>query len=716
MRKYDNFLCEEWYKLNPDIEDYVDKMFTDSRRRRVYVPRGYEEREDKNCYPRPKVLIGLIGLLYKYRVQSSTSLRETQDLIYKVERDCGIEDPKVITISGICTLFDRLEKELGIRIKEDNLEKRQRHRKERVAKALKEGKKRSYHLTTANREKRDLQKRVMQSNKELAQLDKDRKRLQRQAVRDAVKLKLKNDPTKYHEDPESPDQLVYVDKNKHVKPARQEILRDPDLNLVQLYMDGLQQKRDEHELLELYKEILQKKEKFQRREVAFLPTPRQYFFLSAPEDIVLYGGAAGGGKSYAMVLDAVRHVDKAYYNAVIIRRTSPELAKLISDSHELYPIMFPGCKFNSSEGIWKFPSGATVLFSFLDKPMDKYKYQGREYQYVGFDELSQQPTDEGFQYLFTRLRDPKEGMASYLRGTANPGSMWVYEMFIKDREENVPFILPGTEDFERPTTVRFIPAKLADNPYLSNGDYEGKLRAFGGVLSAQLLEGDWLASVDNKWPEFRIETHVVDPYPVPRHWNRVAGIDYGYRDPSAVVWFAVNPDNGNIVVYKELMQAGLTGGELALRIMEEEEQELVRVDHPVDWQVYAKTGHTGPTIAESMFSVPGFSMRRADKNREAGWNQIHELCRADPSTGAPRIEVMSNCKELIKQIMSAKISKLTTRPNDIDETRMSNHHWDLLDAFRYGVMSRPRLETFDQRMQWATQSNKWEKYNDYFRS
>ena len=713
MDSYD-FLRKEWYELNPDIEDNVDVMFTETKKRRVHVPRGYEERERKMCYPNPEIIKGLIKVMAKYRVDSSVSLREAQDLIYSVEREHTEGDTKIISVGGVCTLFDRLEKELGISIKETYADKRAANRAKRVALANSEGRKRDYHVSTATRKKLEVQKRVTQANKDLAQLDVDRKRLQRLAARNAAKLKLKNNPTKYQEDPEDGNKLVYVDGKKHVKPTKKEIVHDPDLNLVQKYMDGLAQAWDEHELLELYKEILRKKVKFDQRTIAFLPTPRQYLFLSAPEDIVLYGGAAGGGKSYAMVLDATRHVDKSYYNAVIIRKTSPELAKLISDAYELYPIMFPGCKFNSSEGIWKFPSGATISFSFLDKPNDKYKYQGREYQYVGFDELSQHSTDEGFQYLFTRLRDPKEGMASYLRGTANPGAMWVYEMFIKDREENVPFILPGTESFERPTTVRFIPAKLADNPYLSNGDYEGKLRAFGGVLSSQLLEGDWLASVDNKWPEFKLDTHVVDPYPVPPHWNRVAGIDYGYRDPSAVVWFAVNPDNGNIVVYKEFMEAGLTGRELALRIMEEEERELVRVEHPVDWQVYAKTGHTGPSIAESMFSVPGFNMRRADKSREAGWTQIHELMRSDPNTNMPRLEVMSNCKNLIKQIMSAKISKLTTRPNDIDETRVSGHHWDLLDAFRYGVMSRPRMETFQERMAWASQTNKWQKYNDYF--
>ncbi|MDV7397978.1 hypothetical protein RZS08_41640, partial [Arthrospira platensis SPKY1] len=92
-------------------------------------------------------------------------------------------------------------------------------------------------------------------------------------------------------------------------------------------------------------------------------------------------------------------------------------------------------------------------------------------------------------------------------------------------------------------------------------------------------------------------------------------------------------------MYDELLATGLTGRELALAIQDKEKDELVYVDHPIDWSVFARTGHTGPTIAESMLSVPGFRIRRADKNREAGWVQIHEYLRKDPKTGAPKIRI-----------------------------------------------------------------------------
>ena len=199
MRKYSDFLREEWYALNPDIEDNVDTMFTETKRRRVHVPRGYEEREDKMCYPQPAIIEGLVGVMIKYRVLSSISLREAQDLIYALEKAEGIEEPRVMSLGGVITLCDRLERELGIRIKENNAEKRKKHQAERVAKANREGRKRPYHVSTATRKKLVVQKRVTQANRDLARLEIDRKRLQRLAARNAAKLKLKNDPTKYQE-------------------------------------------------------------------------------------------------------------------------------------------------------------------------------------------------------------------------------------------------------------------------------------------------------------------------------------------------------------------------------------------------------------------------------------------------------------------------------------------------------------------------------------
>jgi hypothetical protein len=105
-------------------------------------------------------------------------------------------------------------------------------------------------------------------------------------------------------------------------------------------------------------------------------------------------------------------------------------------------------------------------------------------------------------------------------------------------------------------------------------------------------------------------------------------------------------------------------------------------------------------------------MRRADKNREAGWVQIHELLRRDPATGAPKIQIFSSCKNLIRQIMSAKIHKI--KAGDLDDTRNSDGHWDMLDALRYGVMSRPRRETYQDRLNFFKRESSWKRVDDYF--
>lgn len=709
-RKYEDLFPEEWYELNPEIDESMDKLITEPRKKRVYVPRGYVEGENKFCHPIPGILQGLVQFMVDFRVTNTRSLREIQDLIASLERENGIEDPGIISLGGITQLFDRLERDLGIRIKENARERVQRKRIERTKKAREEGKKRPYAHSSKVKAKLEVQKRLTHTNRELKELEKDRKRLQRKAARNARQLKLKDDPTKYVESNPDTGEISYETKKPTIK-APEIII--PDTNLIESYTDALRKGIDERILSEMYQEIKDKGPDYEKRKVAFLPTPRQYMFMSAPEDVVLYGGAAGGGKSYAMVIDALRYVEYSNYKGVIIRKTSPELAELIDNSRELYPLAVKGAKFNSSENLWRFPNGAQIKFSFLDRSDDKYKYQGQQYQYVGFDEIAQHATDEGFRYLITRLRDPKERMYPYLRATANPGSMWVYETFIKDREPNVPFILPGTENHEKPYTARFIPAKLEDNPYLSNnGIYKSNLLASGGVLAKQLLEGDWLAAEDNMFPDFNILEHVVEPFIIPRHWNRVAGLDYGYRDPSAAVWFAVNPEDGSLVIYDEFLQSGLTGREFSLEILKREENELVPVTHPIDWSVFARTGHTGPTIAESMLSVPGFRLQRADKNREAGWVQIHQHLRKDPATGAPKIQIFTTCRGLIRQLLSAKIHK--TKPNDLDDTRNSDGHWDLLDALRYGIMSRPRMETYQQNLLRTKQNNRWNQVNGYF--
>jgi hypothetical protein len=135
----------------------------------------------------------------------------------------------------------------------------------------------------------------------------------------------------------------------------------------------------------------------------------------------LYGGAAGGGKSYALLMDAFRHVDKGSYRALILRRSSDELRELVQKSQELYPNAYPGAKWRERQSEWWFPSGARLWLTYLDNDKDVMRYQGQAFSYIAFDELTQYPTPFAWDYLRSRLRTTDPTIILSMRATTNPG-------------------------------------------------------------------------------------------------------------------------------------------------------------------------------------------------------------------------------------------------------------------------------------------------------
>ena len=211
-------------------------------------------------------------------------------------------------------------------------------------------------------------------------------------------------------------------------------------------------------------------------------------FLAAPETDVLYGGAAGGGKSYAMLVDPLRFAHRAAHRALILRRSMPELRELIDKSRELYPKAFPGSRFREVEKIWTFPSGAKIEFGFLERDADVYRYQGQAYSWIGFDEITHLSTEFAWNYLSSRLRTTDPDITPYMRCTANPGGVgatWVKKRYVAPSIPNESFT--GNDGLTR----KFIPARLEDNPYLAkDGRYEQMLNALPDVQRKQLLEGN----------------------------------------------------------------------------------------------------------------------------------------------------------------------------------------------------------------------------------
>ena len=404
-------------------------------------------------------------------------------------------------------------------------------------------------------------------------------------------------------------------------------------------------------------------------------------FLAADEKDVLYGGAAGGGKSYAMLVDPLRYAHRKAHRALILRRSMPELRELIDKSRELYPQAFPGCKFREVEKVWNFPSGAKIEFGFLERDADVYRYQGQAYSWIGFDEITHLPTEFGWNYLASRLRTTDPEIKTYLRCTANPGGIgasWVKKRYVDAYTPNESFL--GGDGLTR----KFIPARLTDNPYLSeDGVYEQMLMSLPPVQRRQLLEGNWDINEGAAFVEFDPDMHIVTPFQIPLTWERIKGIDYGYASESACIWGAVDRTDGTLIIYRELYRKGLTGEDLGAIITEMEIEDPFSVSGVLDTAAWARTGTTGPTVGESLVRQ-GHKLRRADKNRIQGKIQIHEYLKVQPS-GRPRLQIFNTCPNLIKELQSIPLDK--RNPEDVD-THAADHAYD---ALRYLIMSRPRI-------------------------
>lgn len=249
-----------------------------------------------------------------------------------------------------------------------------------------------------------------------------------------------------------------------------------------------------------------------QRYIPHKPTTQQKKFLALSALEALYGGAAGGGKSDALLMDALQDVETPGYAAILFRRTYQDLSKpgaLIARSHE----WLSGTKahWDGVKKAWTFPSGAVLTFGYLDNDADRFRYQSAEFQFIGFDELTQFP--EGwYRYLLSRLRRLKTmDVPVRMRGATNPGGIgheWVKERFVADDS--------------RP----FIPAKLEDNPHLDVEGYRTSLAQLDAVTRKQLEHGEWVQDASGLlFPEFN-KQHIIDALPTGK-WETIVSLDFG---------------------------------------------------------------------------------------------------------------------------------------------------------------------------------------------
>ena len=446
----------------------------------------------------------------------------------------------------------------------------------------------------------------------------------------------------------------------------------------------------------------------EEQNVVFKPNAGpQTEFLAAGEREVLYGGSAGGGKSFAMLADPLRYMGHPAFSGLLLRHTTEELRELIFKSQELYPKVWKGIKWSERKMQWVAPSGARLWMSYLDRDQDVMRYQGLAFSWIGFDELTQWASPFAWNYMRSRLRSTAHDLPIFMRATTNPGGIghqWVKKMFIDpspfgeafdatDIETGEVLKYPaghpkaGKSLFKR----RFIPARLSDNPYLSeSGDYEAMLLSLPEHQRKQLLEGDWDIKEGAAFTEFDRRIHVVKPFPIPNNWVKFRACDYGYGSYSGVLWFAVSPDE-QLVVYRELYVSKVLATDLADMILEVESGDGNIRYGVLDSSLWHNRGDTGPSLAEQMIKK-GCRFRPSDRSkgsRVSGKNELHRRLQVDEFTNEPRIVFFNNCIETISQIPSIPLDK--KNPEDVD-TNAEDH---LYDALRYGIMSRPRFNIFD---------------------
>ena len=424
----------------------------------------------------------------------------------------------------------------------------------------------------------------------------------------------------------------------------------------------------------------------------------QYKFVGTVEREVLYGGAAGGGKSDGLLMSAAMEVKNPYHRAILIRRTFPEMKDLIRRANELYPYLGGWYRISTRE--WFFRGGAIIEFGYLEKDKDVLKYQGRAFNFVGWDELTQWPTDYPFRYLLSRLRAVKgSGVRLRVRATTNPGGPG--HNWVKDRWR-IPGAGFGTKLFDRDTgTWRvFIPARIKDNPFLSGTSYERDMDALPMELRKMLKEGRWDIVAGAMFAEFDHERHTCEPFNLPAGTTIFRGADDGYNNPACVLWSA--KIDGRVYVIRELYRAGMTPEAMAEEVLKRDgeiefhddetgqsEPNTEALRGAIDSSAFNESGvgNSLGTGRGQVMNTLGCKWQPAQKgkgSRIAGANLVHSLLKNLPD-GKPGLVIFRNCTNLIRTLPT--LPKDEHNLEDVD-TESEDHAYD---ALRYLLQFRPNV-------------------------
>ena len=418
-------------------------------------------------------------------------------------------------------------------------------------------------------------------------------------------------------------------------------------------------------------------------------TKKQEKFIKSDAFETLFGGAAGGGKSYGQLVDALLYALKyPKSKQIIFRSTFADLEKsLIRVSLDIYPLSI--ADYNSSKHTWKFNNGSIIDFGYIQYEKDVYQYQSAEYDVIRFDELTHF-TEFMYTYMISRCR----GANTYpkrIKSSTNPGGVghaWVKERFIDIGEPNVIHNCK-LETGEEVTRI-FIPSLVTDNKFMLeyDPDYIKRLDALPEKERKALKYGDWDIYDGMFFPEFKRSIHIIEPFKIPDNWNRYIAMDYGL-DMFAVLFIAIDT-KGKAYVYNEIHKTNLIVSEAVQTLKSYMRQNKYKYIYaPPD--LWNRNRDTGKSTAE-LFWEGGIDLTKASNNRIAGWLNVKEWLRIKKvrheQTGElyedSDLKIFSNCLNLIKYLPQLQHDE--KEPNDVATEPHEPTH--ITDALRYFCVSR----------------------------
>ena len=454
----------------------------------------------------------------------------------------------------------------------------------------------------------------------------------------------------------------------------------------------------------------------------YTPQYKQRIAHTCPADYLFYGGAAGGGKSRYLIEEIIQGlIETPGETGFFTRRTYPELRKIIRDSKAIIPASL--ATYSKKDYQWEFKNWkeaangqpSVLRFGHMFQEHDVEKYDTDEFGIIVFDEGSHF-TPYQLNYMLSRNRSSLPNAWPRYRIGSNPGNIshnYLKKMYI-DIPEDVDLIAywcfdthrwlafpPGTrgrakpylvwrpdpteEHIEHgviPKTRCYIPATVRDNKYIGD-DYIANLLELPESKRNALLYGDWDSFDGQFFAEFSEDTHVIDPISPQPHWPKWRGLDHGFYDPLVCIWFTMNPEDGQIIGYRELYKAGMTDAE-ACQLIKDMTPAGEHIDYTVaDPAMWRGSSNDRMINTAMVYQRYGIYLIQGNNARVQGWSRVRDLLAINPETGKPGLVFTRNCVHTIESLPTLVHSD--TNPEDLHDKHADSH---CADCTRYAVMSR----------------------------